>query len=249
MAANSQPRPLQPLSSHRGQQLHQEQQQEGPQPHPQPHQQQQQQEQPPPQLQPPRQTRHCHANWTHAETLSLVQLYREKAAIIKGNFSDNGCSAEAKEKAWGSIVSRLAALHPGFSRCIKQCQRRWQTVMQEAKAKISAYQKARNGTGGGLPPTPLGELEVIIADVLGEGNVSVNSIDRTVVDPFPLDTEDVPENGWVNKTLVMYKYLQSPYMPKCCPSKVLSDSPPLPPITTSHLHHVPLLPMTLIRAM
>ncbi|XP_050707179.1 uncharacterized protein LOC126992473 [Eriocheir sinensis] len=123
----------------------------------------------------------------------IPRLYREKAAIIKGTFSDNGCSAEAKAKAWGSIVSRLAALHPGFSRCIKQCQRRWQTVMQEAKAKISAYQKARNGTGG-LPPT-LGELEVIIADVLGEGNVSVNSIDRTVVDPFPLDTEDVPENG------------------------------------------------------
>lgn len=87
------------------------------------------------------------SNWTYAETLSLANLYREKAAIIRGKFSDDGCSFEAKLQAWDSITKELKRIHPGFDRSTKECQRRWQTVLSDAKTKLRAYNKARNETG------------------------------------------------------------------------------------------------------
>ena len=78
-------------------------------------------------------------NWSMEETFSLVLLYKVKAAIIRGSFSANGCTADAEAKAWQDICSALAEAHPAGLRSIKECQRRWQTVQSVARANISAF--------------------------------------------------------------------------------------------------------------
>lgn len=78
-------------------------------------------------------------NWRTDETLSLVRLYKEKAAIIHGGFSVNKCTVEAKVKAWEEMCRSLAEAHPTGPRSVKESQRRWQAVQSVAGANISAF--------------------------------------------------------------------------------------------------------------
>lgn len=86
-------------------------------------------------------------NWAPDETKFLVELYREHARMLKGDFSSPGCTHRGKLDAWDTIAARLHEAFPLGNRSVKECQKRWQTVQSLSKSKIARHNEAINKTG------------------------------------------------------------------------------------------------------
>ncbi len=83
-------------------------------------------------------------NWAQEEMLLLAQLFQERKALIKGDFSV--CNARGKAAAWQAILDRLTeAFLRG--RTIKDCQKKWQSLQSSAKRNLSANKRALTATG------------------------------------------------------------------------------------------------------
>lgn len=89
-------------------------------------------------------------NWTPDETKFLVELYRENAKFLKGDFSSPGCTNRGKIDAWARIAASLHEAFPGGNRSVKDCQKRWQAVQSLSKTKIARYNEQMNKTGKNL---------------------------------------------------------------------------------------------------
>ena len=93
------------------------------------------------------------ANWTPDETLHLVQLYADNSTILRSNFSQPGCTKAAKKELWNSIATQVTQF-AGVERSAKECQKRYQTVQSEARARLADRKQHMNATGKFLSPFP-----------------------------------------------------------------------------------------------
>ncbi|KAK3867054.1 hypothetical protein Pcinc_027454 [Petrolisthes cinctipes] len=125
----------------------------------------------------PKKERTRKTNWSPDETKYLVELYKEHANLLKGSFNTAGVTHKAKQEAWEHIASHLHESYSDGKRTVKDCQKRWQSVQSDAKARIAKYKQAVKGTGGGPASPPLDELDELVADILGMDNVTFEGCD------------------------------------------------------------------------
>ncbi|KAK8371979.1 hypothetical protein O3P69_014129 [Scylla paramamosain] len=107
-------------------------------------------------------------------------VYKDKAPIIREKFSNVGCSAAAKSKAWDKITSLLA---------VKECQKWWQTVQSAAKANRAEFNEAQHGAGGSPPSKPIDNIDKMVLDILGEDSIAVTGFDEVVEIFLPNENE------------------------------------------------------------
>ncbi|KAK4329425.1 hypothetical protein Pmani_000183 [Petrolisthes manimaculis] len=121
-------------------------------------------------------------NWSPDETKYLVQLYKANSVYLQSDFSSPACTHRGKLYAWESITNQLHEAYPDSNCTVKECQKRWQTIQSAAKTRITRYNQALTGTGGG-PATPsLDEMDQLIADILGKQNITFNGVQEDTND-------------------------------------------------------------------
>lgn len=86
-------------------------------------------------------------NWSPEETKFLVEQYKKNIRYLKGDFPLPGCTSREKIYAWERIATSLHKAFPAANRSVKECQKRWQTVQAQTRARLARYKKAVNGTG------------------------------------------------------------------------------------------------------
>ncbi|KAK3888742.1 hypothetical protein Pcinc_007217 [Petrolisthes cinctipes] len=84
---------------------------------------------------------------------------------------------QGQGEAWEHIASHLHESYSDGKRTVKDCQKRWQSVQSDTKARIAKYKQAVKGTGGGPASPPLDELDELVADILGMDNVTFEGCD------------------------------------------------------------------------
>lgn len=85
-------------------------------------------------------------NWTHPESVRLLEVYREKQPVLNRSFKD-GVTFKKKQEAWLAITMELNESFPEANRTVKECQKRYQTLQMTAKPKIKKYNEAHSKTG------------------------------------------------------------------------------------------------------
>ncbi|MPC87220.1 hypothetical protein E2C01_082076 [Portunus trituberculatus] len=90
--------------------------------------------------QPPKKRRRG-SNWSLNETLLLIELYKQRAHIIRKKPYDVGFYKPAIIKAWEEIASLLGQHPSKFKRSVKECRKRWCTVQTTAKTNLHKGQQ------------------------------------------------------------------------------------------------------------
>ncbi|KAK3882775.1 hypothetical protein Pcinc_012854 [Petrolisthes cinctipes] len=78
--------------------------------------------------------------------------------------------------AWETIATKLQQAFPAGKRTVKECQKRWQTILTSSRPKLAKVNGDFTATGGGPPHPPLDPLDELVADILGKDNVSIKGI-------------------------------------------------------------------------
>ncbi|KAK3896205.1 hypothetical protein Pcinc_000127 [Petrolisthes cinctipes] len=78
--------------------------------------------------------------------------------------------------AWETIATKLQQAFPAGKRTVKECQKRWHTILTSSRPKLAKVNGDFTATGGGPPHPPLDPLDELVADILDKENVSIKGI-------------------------------------------------------------------------
>lgn len=87
------------------------------------------------------------ANWTQEESGLLLELYRANAHVLRNNFSNPGCTNQAKQKIWEKIQNELQQAFPSGMRTVRECQKRYHTILMTSRQKLSQARQDYASTG------------------------------------------------------------------------------------------------------
>ncbi|KAK3891160.1 hypothetical protein Pcinc_004950 [Petrolisthes cinctipes] len=107
------------------------------------------------------------------ESCYLLQLYSDNVHVMRSDFSVQGCTSLTKQMAWETIATKLQQAFPAGKRTVKECQKRWHTILTSSRPKLAKVNGDFTATGGGPPHPPLDLLDELVADILGKENVSI----------------------------------------------------------------------------
>lgn len=88
---------------------------------------------------PSKRSRKC--NWSLEELVFIMELYKDRKHILKGNFGTNGCNNTSKLECWDKILSELSQAFPAGNRTVRECQKRYHTSVMNAKPKIAGIKQ------------------------------------------------------------------------------------------------------------
>ncbi|KAK3884276.1 hypothetical protein Pcinc_011441 [Petrolisthes cinctipes] len=87
------------------------------------------------------------SNWTLEESRYLLQLYAENIQVMRSDFSVQGCNRQNKQMAWDTIRRKLQQAFPAGKRTVKECQKRWHTILMTSRPKLAQVNKDFAATG------------------------------------------------------------------------------------------------------
>lgn len=86
-------------------------------------------------------------NWTAEESKYLLELYKENVQTLRSDFSVQGCTHQTKKMAWDTIRHSLQQAFPEGQRTVKECQKRWHTILMNSRPKLSKVKGDFTSTG------------------------------------------------------------------------------------------------------
>ena len=70
------------------------------------------------------------ANWTHDDTMCLVQLYKDYASVLSASFKKPGVTHELKKETWDKITQQVNIVS-AEPRSAEEVIKRWGTVLND----------------------------------------------------------------------------------------------------------------------
>ncbi|MGH0178012.1 UNVERIFIED_CONTAM: hypothetical protein FKN15_076376 [Acipenser sinensis] len=104
------------------------------------------------------------SQFTVTEKLCLLEEYNAEKEILLGKFSEK-CTNVHKHKAWDKITKKVNSVNPLCVRSVKDVQKRWKNMVQDAKKEI--FKRKHPRTGGG-PPSKLKRTTELVIEIFGE---------------------------------------------------------------------------------
>uniref|UniRef100_A0A8C1Y2S6 Myb/SANT-like DNA-binding domain-containing protein n=1 Tax=Cyprinus carpio TaxID=7962 RepID=A0A8C1Y2S6_CYPCA len=99
------------------------------------------------------------SQFSFAENICILEEYNAAKSTLMNKFNDyNGNSK--KHKAWTTITERVNSVNPSVNRSVKDVQKRFKNMVQEAKKEI--FKRKNPATGGGPSPKLKRTTEMII---------------------------------------------------------------------------------------
>ncbi|KAK3891161.1 hypothetical protein Pcinc_004950 [Petrolisthes cinctipes] len=71
------------------------------------------------------------------ESCYLLQLYSDNVHVMRSDFSVQGCTSLTKQMAWETIATKLQQAFPAGKRTVKECQKRWHTILTSSRPKLA----------------------------------------------------------------------------------------------------------------
>ena len=105
------------------------------------------------------------ANFSDLERTKLIRLMEDYKQVIEDKRHDSS-NNKKKAHAWEQLTQKFNMEASVTKRTSKQLTHLWRDLKGKAKKEQSRYNRARLGTGGGPPPTPVDEVSQTIMDMI-----------------------------------------------------------------------------------
>lgn len=99
------------------------------------------------------------SQFSFSENICILEEYNAAKSILMNKFSDYN-SNKKKHKAWATITDKVNSTNPSAPRTVKDVQKRFKNMVQEAKKEI--FKRKNPATGGGPSPKLKRTTEMII---------------------------------------------------------------------------------------
>ncbi|KAI2646096.1 Myb-related transcription factor, partner of profilin [Labeo rohita] len=86
------------------------------------------------------------SQFSFAENICILEEYNAAKSILMNKFSDYNANNK-KHKAWSTITDKVNSINPSVPRTVKDVQKRFKNMVQEAKKEI--FKRKKPATGGG----------------------------------------------------------------------------------------------------
>ncbi|XP_026076046.1 uncharacterized protein LOC113054602 [Carassius auratus] len=102
--------------------------------------------------------------FTPAENMCLLEEYNSYKDILLGKFSGGECSNKKKCLIWKKISATVNSINPTVERSVKDVQKRYKNMVQDAKKEI--FKRKYPKTGGG-PQEKLKDTTEMVMNIYG----------------------------------------------------------------------------------
>ena len=103
--------------------------------------------------------------FTPVENMSLLEEYNSYKDILLGKFNGE-CSNKKKCLIWKKIATTVNSVNPTIERSVKDVQKRYKNMVQDAKKEI--FRRKYPKTGGG-PQEKLKDTAEMVMNIYGKG--------------------------------------------------------------------------------